>query len=546
MSFLRLLRTTRHLRPVQVYGRLWFKFFRPAPDMSPAPLRRALSGSWMSPAERKPSMSGPDEFCFLNDARRLASKADWDRDEVPLLWRYNLHYFDDLNAEGAAGRVQWHSDLISRWIGENPPARGNGWEPYPSSLRIVNWIKWALNGNSLSTDAQASLAVQTRWLRRHLEIHLLGNHLFTNAKALVFAGLFFDGAEASGWLKKGCSLLERELAEQMLPDGGHFERSPMYHAIMLEDMLDLVNLHRTFGMEVPPGWHVVIEKMRAWLSVMSHPDGEIAFFNDAAIGVAIAPARLEEYAQRLGYPRLEPLPMPVTSLPESGYVRVCAGAVSAYLDLAPIGPDYLPGHAHADTLSFELSVGRQRVLVNSGTSEYGSGPERLRQRGTAAHNALTIDAQDSSEVWAGFRVGRRAHVTSSAVRMHDRDGVTVSGMHDGYRYLPGSPMHSREWDFKRDGLSVIDRLTGEGEHCVEILFHLHPDCRAFSNDAGGVSVMDAQGNLLCVIAMTGGARLEVRPSTYHPEFGLVVENQLISHRWTGSLPVSFETHIGWK
>lgn len=546
MSFLRLLRTARHLRPVQVYGRLWFKLFRPAPEIASAPMRRALSGSWAPSAERKPSMFGPDEFCFLNDVRCVATQDDWDRDAIPLLWRYNLHYFDDLNAEGAAGRAQWHRDLILRWICENPPAKGCGWKPYPSSLRIVNWIKWALNGNSLTPAALDSLAVQTRWLRRHLEIHLLGNHLFTNAKALVFAGLFFEGAEAAGWLRKGLSLLERELAEQMLPDGGHFERSPMYHAIMLEDMLDLVNLHRACGMEIAPRWHATIEKMRVWLSVMCHPDGEIAFFNDAAIGVAIAPTRLEEYAQRLGYSKLEPQIAPVISLPESGYVRVCTGAASSYLDLAPIGPDYLPGHAHADTLSFELSIGRQRVLVNSGTSEYGSGPERLRQRGTAAHNALTIDGQNSSEVWAGFRVGRRAKVISSAVEMHDQDGVRVSGRHDGYRFLPGSPMHKREWIFDDNRLSVVDRLSGEGEHRVEILFHLHPDCHAVGNDSNGVSVIGAQGELLCTISMTGGARLDVCSSTYHPEFGTAVENQLIFHRWTGSLPVNFETHICWK
>ena len=80
----------------------------------------------------------------------------------------------------------------------------------------------------------------------------------------------------------------------------------------------------------------------------------------------------------------------------------------ALLDVAPVGPDYLPGHAHADTLSFELSLFGQRVLVNSGTSQYEAGPERSRQRGTAAHNTVIVDGHDSSEVWAGFRVARRA------------------------------------------------------------------------------------------------------------------------------------------
>src|SRR5205085_8722772 len=132
------------------------------------------------------------------------------------------------------------------WIDENPPAVGVGWEPYPTSLRIVNWIKWALAGNRMNDKAIASLAVQVRFLSQNLEQHLLGNHLLANAKALVFAGLFFEGDEAVSWLRTGLRLLAREIPEQVLPDGGHFERSPMYHSAILEDMLDLCNVTQTY------------------------------------------------------------------------------------------------------------------------------------------------------------------------------------------------------------------------------------------------------------------------------------------------------------
>src|SRR5690606_6973721 len=147
----------------------------------------------------------------------------------------------DLCAEGGDRRSAWHLDLLRDWVAANPPGHGDGWEPYPTSLRIVNWIKWALAGNTLPPACVHSLAVQVRWLRRCLEIHLLGNHLFANAKALVFAGLYFSGPEAHRWLATGLRILEREIAEQILPDGGQFERSTMYHALAYEDMLDLVN-----------------------------------------------------------------------------------------------------------------------------------------------------------------------------------------------------------------------------------------------------------------------------------------------------------------
>src|SRR5262249_6854070 len=147
----------------------------------------------------------------------------------------------------AGSRADWHRDLIKRWIAENPPGAGNGWEPYPISLRVVNWIAWSLAGGKLDEVACDSLATQVRVLGASLEYHLLGNHLLANAKALVFAGCYFTGPEAEAWLTAGLSLLQRELAEQILADGGHFERSPMYHAIILEDVLDLVQLARIFA-----------------------------------------------------------------------------------------------------------------------------------------------------------------------------------------------------------------------------------------------------------------------------------------------------------
>ena len=121
---------------------------------------------------------------FLNTEHEILKSADWNSFEISKLWLYNLHYFDDLNAEGGASRAEWHRDLIARWIAENPPGFGNGWEPYPLSLRIINWIKWALSGHALDKAARNSLAVQTRFLAQRLEHHLLGNHLFANAKAL--------------------------------------------------------------------------------------------------------------------------------------------------------------------------------------------------------------------------------------------------------------------------------------------------------------------------------------------------------------------------
>lgn len=531
MSVARYWHTLRHLRPVQFYGRLWFRLARPRPDLRPAPPRRAVAGGWILPARREASLAGPERFRLLNEVHDLAD-CGWDGSEPEKLWRYNQHYFDDLNAQDAEFRQDWHLALLSRWVRENPPAQGVGWESYPTSLRIVNWVKWALAGHALPPECLESLAMQSRWLARRLEIHLLGNHLFANAKALLFAGLFFEGPEAQAWLEQGLGILAREVPEQILPDGGHFERSTLYHALALEDMLDLCNLAAAFALAIPPrwhaevaGWHGRVGTMRAWLQAMCHADGEISLFNDAALGIAPAPAELLRYAGGLGFAPALPAAAGATHLADSGYLRLALGPVLALLDVAPVGPDYLPGHAHADTLSFELSAFGQRVLVNSGTSCYGLGPERQRQRGTAAHNTVLVDGQDSSEVWAGFRVARRARPVGLALASEPDGGVTVRCGHDGYRRLPGRPEHRREWRLEAGSLLVEDWVSGTFGS-AQARFHLHPAVAVEVLEAGCAGRLRlADGHCLDWRAERGA--LAVEASTYHPRFGVAEPSQCL-------------------
>ncbi len=514
--------TIRHLRPIQLYGRLWFRVPRQPPrPRAPPPLRAWDPSAWAAPASKGQSLFGPDEFRLLNETH-LLSNTGWDDPVLARLWRYNLHYFDDLNAAGCGSRRAWHEALIANWIAGNPPGRGTGWEPYPTSLRVVNWIKWSRAGNALPAAAIDSMAAQVRWLRGRLEHHLQGNHLLANAKALVFAGCFFDGDEADRWLGTGLRILARQLPEQIVPDGGHFELSPMYHAIALDDVLDLLNVVRSSAVSAlaknpVADWCMRARAMCTWLSVMCHPDGEIAFFNDAAFSVAPSPAELAAYAQRLGLKPSSGSPNGCTWLRDSGYIRLENRSAVALLDVAKVGPDHLPGHGHADTLSFELSVAGRRVLVNSGTSLYGLDAERLRQRGTAAHNTVAVDGADSSEVWSGFRVARRARPVQLAVG-EDAHGWIVSCAHDGYLRLHGRPLHRRSWHFRAGGLAVADRV--EGPHgSARAFFHIHPDLEPSSEQDGRSGMLSSGGKpLLRWLVRKGTPRLG--SANWHPEFGV--------------------------
>ena len=219
---LRLYHTVRWLRREQIQNRITRRLWRPKLPLERLPEPRGAPFAWQL-CHRNPSLLGPRTFRFLGETRSISAPRDWNAAETPKLWLYNAHYFDDLVAASHSRRRDWHAQLILDWIGENPPRQGNGWEPYPTSLRIVNWIKHAWSAGGLPVGAERSLALQARWLSRTLEFHLLGDHLWANAKALVFAGTYFDGREAEGWLQTGCRILARELPEQVPPDGGHFE-----------------------------------------------------------------------------------------------------------------------------------------------------------------------------------------------------------------------------------------------------------------------------------------------------------------------------------
>ncbi|MBL8470195.1 MAG: alginate lyase family protein [Rhodocyclaceae bacterium] len=487
-------------------------------------------------------MSGNAKFRFLNEERQLRFPEDWQAPGASRLWLYNLHYFEDLCAIGSSARRAWHTQLMQRWIAENPPRRGVGWESYPLSLRIVNWIKWAMDGNPPGDELCASLATQVRYLRRRLEYHLLGNHLFSNAKALVFAGAFFSGPEAAGWFDQGMRLIDKLLGEQVLADGAHFELSPMYHALALEDLLDLINIGSACGMAVPANWRDTAPRMFDWLRAMCHPDGGIAFFNDAALGLAPTLCELKRYAADLGVPVVA---RGRASLPAaSGYVRMEAGAAVLIADCAAIGPDYLPAHGHADSLSFELSLQSRRVLVNSGTSIYAGGPLRQAQRGTAAHNTLRLDGRDSSDVWAEFRVARRAR-TQLELGPDPLQGL-LQASHDGYRHLSGAARHRRRWQLGLDELNIFDSVEGKGYHRVECFLHFHPDWSVRMQAADCYIVRSADAALVFELSVDPKLGWYLEEDAWYPEFGRKVTNVRLRGDYQGRLPLQFETRLTWR
>jgi len=521
--------TIRYLKFKQIYYRIWYYFVKPSiNNESPVIDLRILENEFCSPIKKKISLINENTFKFLNKSQSLL-EVGWNdnRNTTTKLWRYNQHYFEDLNAVDSLNRKVWHDQLLKNWISKNSIGKGIGWDPYPTSIRIVNWIKWHLRGNELSDASLKSLALQTSWLNKKIEWHILGNHLFSNAKALIFAGLFFSSKQSEIWLKKGLKIINNELKEQVLNDGGHFELSPMYHSIFLEDLLDLINISHTYPEVIQKSdineWKQVAKNMLMWLETMTHPDGDIAFFNDAALDIASNLDELKKYAYQLGINYISKKFNQVTHLIDSGYIRFNSNNVNGILDVGPIGPNYLPGHGHADVLSFELSLFGQRLLVNSGTSEYGFTKVRQYERSTEAHNTVVVNNKNSSEVWSGFRVARRAYPLDLKIEELE-NFVNISCAHDGYKRLHEKLIHRRNWQFSKNSLVIKDYIDGSFKSAYAY-FHFHPSIVLTKNNNNSWKVKMPSDNQVNLNVKIGESFIQT--GYYSPEFGKKLSSQCL-------------------
>jgi uncharacterized heparinase superfamily protein len=436
----------------------------------------------------------------------------WELD-APLLFLFNLHYFGFLH-EQPPTRAR---ELVLDWIERQPPGPGRpAWMPYPLSLRLRHWAQWLFTAPPLAEPERArvlaSIEGQGDCLADTLEHHLRGNHLLENALTLCFLGACFDGLAPARWRRVGAAVVRHELAEQFLDDGGHFERSPMYHALLTHALLDLLNV-------LPESDPLRVELLRRlpallrFLAALRHPDGEIALFNDAAFGIAPSPGELLEYAARLG---LESEAFAQGSFGESGYHVWREAGDALFVDAGPIGPDYLSVHGHGDMYSYELSLEGRRVVVDGGTSTYQAGPERDWVRSTRAHNTVEVAGADQCEFFGAFRVGRRGRPRDVSAEV-EAGGVHVAGWHDGYRRLRGKPIHHRELRLTSPRALLVWDTVESGRGCAAVSrVRFAPGSRV-----SVVSPLEARidtGGLELTLRAFGGS-LAVEEGAYAPRFG---------------------------
>jgi Heparinase II/III-like protein/Heparinase II/III N-terminus len=533
-------RTVAHLRPRQVADRLT-RGLRPLPP-APAPLGWALRGGVGAQALAGGEAGTFDgrSFTLLNQRVAFEGADRWRPSAASDLWAYTLHYFRYLWGMPAEQGLA----LIMDWIGANPPGSSPGWDPYPISLRLREWIEWLAAHPAIAGGARArilgSLAHQAAVLSSRPEHHLMGNHLLENAVSLCWAGASLEGPGSEEWLARGAALLASQLAEQVLADGVHEERSPMYQALLAEALLRLqavasrhtsalaADVSRTAG---DSG-----RRLFASLAALVHPDGEYALLNDCAFGVA---PRLAELKER--FPAVtEGDTSAAAPLRESGYLVVReVGGIYLVFDTGPIGPDHQPGHGHADTLGFELSAGGQRLVTDTGVTTYAPGSARAYDRGTAAHSTVQVDGLDHAELWGAFRCGARPRIEMSERRREDA-GELLAGAYLA-RLAGGARLrHERRLRVRPGSVEIVDGVSCRGRHEAVVRLHLAPGVEP------RVSTLGAElrrGEKVAANVRADGFEWRIEETPYHPEFGIEKARKTLVASATFQDAVSFRMNL---
>ena len=421
----------------------------------------------------KPKAISGDSFRFLNLSNKFENyEIRWSFDGFGKLWNYNLNYMDFLlqyDIEKTKG-IKLILDFVQKLTNKS-----TGLAPYPISVRGINWIKFLTKHGIQNPEIDNSLFAHYKILLDNLEYNLLGNHLLENGFSLLFGAYYYYDLRLYNMAK---DIIETELIEQILDDGGHFELSPMYHQIILDRVLDCINLlqnNKQFDKQesLLSFMKEKSEKMLQWLNCMTFSNGNIPLLNDSIIGIAPSTQQLNNYAIRLELisekfiPQIR-LNLCNSYLKDSGYRRINGSNYECIIDVGQTGPEYQPGHAHADTFNFELYLLGKPIIVDTGISTYEKNERRQFERSTTSHNTVQIGNFNSSEVWGGFRVARRAKVI-----FLEENSTTIKARHDGYKRI--GIIHEREFLCESDSLSIGDKLISDRKLNAVSRFHFNPD-----------------------------------------------------------------------
>ena len=485
------------------------------------------------------------DICFLNETVSFENGRSISLDspevmEQSLHWKLKCWGFEHLKpiwltalepSEFSDNDIAIHRSWLNEWMGDHPIAADSQylrryWMPHSVCLRILNWARYdslfasRLN-ESFREDIRRFVYKNAAFLSDNVEHGVGGNHLIENAVALVVAGSYF---QHDSWLTQGQQILRRAATEQFFDDGGHVERSPMYHLIVTQRYLTSADLLASADRSTDIITTTAKEAVK-FAGAIRPPDGEIPLLNDSVLNEALSIDGLRQYADACGLKHFSSGGFQQQNCPETGYYWLgneddCLLAVGGELAV-----EHLPAHAHAHPAQVLVWVDGYRILTDTGVFEYATGDARHYARSVRSHNTVQVD--DIEPVRIGNSFYWFGNVATN-VKWNDHK-LTIS--YDVDRIGRSSYTHKRVVKFDPDGWTIVDDIEGIGSMAT-IRFHVHPDLTAVV-DNDRVHIMDTTADdRILNIRFTSEENITVETAPYSPRYGVSQERDVVTvSRW---------------
>ena len=474
------------------------------------------------------------EFCFFNQPVCFnLDEMSWEpltiSSEVEKIWIEKLHSFDWLNEkDNPAVTLKQASFLILDWLSNFSNERSKAWEPFTLSKRINSWVKWLTNNEvqpEIISLMKLSISLQLKRLFVDMEYHKPANHLIENIRGflagctyLITSRQYFNN-ELEYQLEQIIDEGLKQLNIQVLKDGAHFERSPMYHVHMLETIKDIQKIMLIIckqgfllqeiidkSKELARLCDEKITLMKEWLKKMTMPDGEIAQFNDSARIKGI----------KTDYEELTEL------LESSGFFIKHNRNYSFVLSCSSPMPAFLPEHSHCDILSYELAINGERIIIDSGCSGYDNETLRQMSRETEAHNLPMVQHQEQSDIWGQFNFGKRARITKRTYNPETSNlEITIEDQF-GQRL-------ERKIAFSNNNIEISDYLRKRRmQGCFISLIHLAPNIELeIKSEENNTNIVNCKMTNDVKFSIITNANIRVSDYISFPDFGKSIGAKLL-------------------
>lgn len=436
-----------------------------------------------------------------------------------------------------AGGSHAHARRAARWLADftarNPLGRGihhaSGIEMAVRVLTGSATLALMEPAEVESPEAALGLiAQQAMWCGDHLSLgSSANNHLLAELAAMVVAGSLWPGLRGARALRRrGLGRLQRELLEQVHPDGVSAEQAFGYVPFVWELALLALDAAECAGEQVRPEVWQRLGRSLEFMRTVRLPDGRVPQVGDEDDGRVLlawdGPSRLDlvgnALAARIGADALDERATGLADLlfgavgraprtaadgehrfPDGGWTVWRDRGLLVTFDHGPLGLGRLAAHGHADALSVTIWRGNDGIAVDPGTFAYQEDEAaRARCRGTPVHSTVHFGGRSQSHMLGPFLWGRRA-------------GVAPAGDFEACTWASGE-RHERRVRVAGETVTIEDWVHGRDAHLV---FALAPGATA---TLAGTRAEIAVGGSRASFLGEGIEPWRIEPAEHAPRF----------------------------